>query len=97
MKTKQEIIASLQVYKNELEKNFGIEQFALFGSYAKEEQNEQSDIDIVVLKMKQKNALTLVKAKNFLSHVLNNDVDIGLYDSFRPFIRKQVEQEMIYV
>ena len=70
---------------------------ALFGSFAKEEQNEKSDVDLLVVKMRKKNALTLIKAKNFISDLLGRDVDLGLLDSLRPFIRNRVEKEMIYV
>lgn len=97
MKTKQEIINSLHQHQSELNQKFGIEQLALFGSYAKDEQNESSDVDILVLKMKKKNAFTLIKAKNFISDLLDIEVDLGLIDSLRPFIRSRVEKEMIYV
>lgn len=97
MNTKQEIINSLHQYKSELNEKFGIEKLALFGSFAKDEQSEKSDIDLLVVQMKKKNAITLIKAKNFISDVLGRDVDLGLLDSLRPFIRTRVEKEMIYV
>lgn len=97
METKQEIINSLQQYKKDLQQEFGIEELALFGSFANDEQNEESDIDLVVLKMKKKNAFMLIRAKQFLSQLLNRDVDLGLIDSLRPFIRNRVEKEMIHV
>lgn len=97
METKQEIINSLQQYKKDLQEEFGIEELALFGSFANDEQNEESDIDLVVLKMKKKNAFMLIRAKQFLSQLLNRDVDLGLIDSLRPFIRNRIEKEMIHV
>lgn len=97
MKTQQEIIHFLHQHQSELDEKFGIEQLALFGSFAKDEQSEKSDIDLVVVKMKKKNAFTLIKAKNFISDLLGRDVDLGLLDSLRPFIRNRVEKEMIYV
>lgn len=95
--TQAEVLAKLHNVTAELEARYGIEQIALFGSYAKNENHKESDIDIAVLKMEQKNAFTLIKAKNFLSDYLEQDVDLGLLDSLRPFVRKRVEQEMIYV
>ncbi len=97
METKQEIINSLQQHKKDLQEEFGIEELALFGSFANDEQNEESDIDLVVLKMKKKNAFMLIRAKQFLSQLFNRDVDLGLIDSLRPFIRNRVEKEMIHV
>lgn len=97
MKTQQEIIYFLHQHQSELDEKFGIEQLALFGSFAKDEQNEKSDVDLLVVKMKKKNAFTLIKAKNFISDLLGRDVDLGLLDSLRPFIKNRVEKEMIYV
>ena len=97
MKTKQEILNSLHLHQNELNQKFGIEQLALFGLFANDQQNENSDIDLLVIKMKKKNAFTLIKAKRFISKLLQKEVDLGLIDSLRPFIRSRVEKEMIYV
>jgi predicted nucleotidyltransferase len=97
METKQEIIQSLQQHKKELNEKFGIEELALFGSFASDEQNPKSDIDLLVLKMKKKNALTIVRAKAFLTQLLQREVDLGLIDSLRPFIRKRIEKELLYV
>ncbi|WP_321778596.1 nucleotidyltransferase family protein [Sulfurimonas sp.] len=95
--TKQEILVSLKKNTPVLSEKFGIKQLALFGSYAKNEQTENSDIDILVVKMEQKNMLTLLKAKRFLSDLFDKEVDIGLFDSLRPFIKNRVQNEMIYV
>jgi hypothetical protein len=55
------------------------------------------DIDIVILEMKQKNGLTIVKAKKYLSEELHMNVDLGLFDSLRLFVKKRVEKELFYV
>lgn len=47
--------------------------------------------------MDKKNAFTLIKAKNYISEHLQKEVDIGLFDSLRNFVKKRVEKEMIYV
>lgn len=95
--TKQEILNSLKHHNLELNEKFGIEQLALFGSYAKDEQNNSSDVDLLIIKMKKKNAFTLIKARIFLSNLLGVKVDLGLFDSLRPFIKQRVEKDMIYV
>jgi len=95
--TKNEIVDSLNQHHTELNEKFGIEQLALFGSYAKDEHNSSSDIDLLVIKMKKKNAFTLLKAKAFLSNLFGKEVDLGLYDSLRPFIKHRIEKDMIYV
>jgi predicted nucleotidyltransferase len=48
MKTKAEILKILQVEKPELMRRYGVKRLALFGSYARDDQREDSDVDILV-------------------------------------------------
>ena len=48
MKTKAEILTILQKEKPELMRCYGLKRLALFGSYAREDQREDSDVDILV-------------------------------------------------
>ncbi len=97
MQNIEKISSKLQLLKQDLIKDYGIEKLAIFGSYAKGEQNEDSDLDITIIKMQRKNGFLIVKAKRFLSERLNIDVDLGLYDSMQPFIKKRIQQDIIYV
>ncbi len=89
-----EIIKEL---KPELEKRFGIKKLALFGSYARGDNTQDSDIDIAIIEMDQKNGFIIAKANRYISEVFDKKVDIGLLESIRPFIRKRIEKELIYV
>ena len=83
--------------KNELQQKFGIEEIALFGSYARGEAKEDSDVDIAVIKMKEKNYFTLISAMKFLEEKLHKKVDLGFFDSIRPFVKKRIMDDLIYV
>src|SRR5262245_30919107 len=48
MKTKAEILEILRKEKPELVQLYGLKRLALFGSYAREDQREDSDVDILV-------------------------------------------------
>src|SRR6058998_3183923 len=48
MKSTQEILGILQRAKPELVREFGITRLAVFGSYARSEQREGSDVDVLV-------------------------------------------------
>ena len=48
MKTKAEVLRILQNEKPELMRRYGVKRLALFGSYAREAQREDSDVDILV-------------------------------------------------
>ncbi|QGX03845.1 nucleotidyltransferase family protein [Beggiatoa leptomitoformis] len=48
MRTLAEIQQILRNYQPELKSKYGIERLTLFGSYARQEQTEESDIDIML-------------------------------------------------
>jgi predicted nucleotidyltransferase len=48
MKTRAEILEILRREKPELARCYGLKRLALFGSYAREDQREDSDVDILV-------------------------------------------------
>lgn len=92
-----DVLNKLRETKQSLRNDFGIEKIAVFGSYSRSEEKEKSDIDLVVMSMQRKNSFTLLKAKKFLESYLNKEVDLGLYDAIRPFIKKRIEKDLIYV
>lgn len=95
--TTNELIIDLKNIKDELREKFGIEQIALFGSYARGEAKDESDIDIAVISMKEKNYFTLVSAMQYLEKRLHKKIDMGFFDSIRPFVKKRIQQDLIYV
>jgi len=95
--TKNELIDALSSMKNELKQKFGIEKIALFGSYARNEANENSDVDIAILEMDLKNGFDIIRAQYFLQDTLNKEVDIGTFKSMKTFIRNRIEKDFVYV
>lgn len=75
VKNKEELISRLRSLKPILVDKFGIEEFGVFGSFARGENTESSDIDIAVVKMKKKDFFLLIEARNFLSESLGRKVD----------------------
>ncbi len=92
-----EIINTLKQLKPELQEMFGVTKLALFGSYARDEASENSDIDIAIIEMDRKNGFLIAKAKRFISDKLQKKVDIGLYSAINPYVKKCIEKDMIYV
>ena len=95
--TQSELLEKLSNVKQELQDQFGIEKIALFGSYARDEASEKSDIDIAILKMKEKNFSNRLNAIDFLERTLNKKVDMGYFDSMKTFIKHRIERDFIYV
>ena len=95
--TQQYVLNSLSEIKIELKEKYGIEKIALFGSYARNEANETSDIDIAILKAKNITLSNRLNAKNMLEKKLNVKVDLGYFDSMKTFIKNRIQKEFIYV
>ncbi len=95
--TRDELLDKLIAVKSELNEKFGIEQIALFGSYARDEASEESDVDIVILKMRKKELSKRLQAKEYLQKQLNRKIDLGYFDSMKAFIRNRIKKDLIYV
>lgn len=95
--TQLELLTELANVKNELKQKFGIEEIALFGSYARDEAREDSDVDIAILKMNLKDAFAIMDAKEFLMNVLQKNVDIGTFRSMKTFIKNRIKKDFVYV
>lgn len=95
--TTEELLKQLKSLKNELRNRFGIEEIALFGSYARKEATPHSDVDLVILKIEKKEFSKRVQAIEYLEQKLHKKIDLGYYDSMRSFIKKRIEKDLIYV
>jgi predicted nucleotidyltransferase len=85
------------LYKlKELKKELNIDKMAIFGSYARDEENSNSDIDLVIFS-KNKNYFKLIEIENYISKKLNTKIDLGYYDSLKPFIKDSIKKDLIYV
>ena len=95
MKTKDEIIAILQNFKEEFGERYGIEKLGLFGSVARGEQKEDSDIDICI-KLQEPDYFTRMEIKEFLEKLFNAKVDVvSLTAIMRSLFRNHMEMQFI--
>jgi len=97
MKNINEIITKLKELKPDIEKKFNITELGVFGSFARNEQNEESDIDILVDYKDGTSLLTLGGLQYMLSTLFNTKVDIVMKKSLKKRIGKQILSEVIYV
>ncbi len=96
MRTKDEYIAILKQCATVLHTRFGVSSLRLFGSVAREEQKETSDVDICV-EMKP-NLFLRIELKKYLEEQLGCPVDVvRMHSNMNDFLRKQIEQDGIYV
>ena len=96
MKTRSEYIQIIRAHAPELQSRFGIQSISLFGSVARNEQHEGSDVDLFV-KMPPK-FFNYIEASEYLRNILECDVDlISDHHNLRPFFRKQIERDGINI
>ena len=96
MKTRSEYIQIIRDHAPELQSRFGIQSMSLFGSVARNEQHEGSDVDLFV-KMPPK-FFNYIEASEYLRNILECDVDlISDHRNLRPFFRKQIERDGINI
>jgi len=67
----------------------------LFGSVARGEATESSDVDILVQLPEDQSLLDVIHLKNELEDVLGTKVDLVEYDAIKPIIRQYVMQNLI--
>jgi predicted nucleotidyltransferase len=92
---KVEIIEYLQNKKDTFFDNYNINNIALYGSYAKDKQNDNSDIDILISSKSPKN---IDKLKKELENQFHKKIDIlNENDIFLETIKQMIKKESIYV
>jgi len=93
---KKEIIEILRQYKKEFAEQYGILDIGVFGSVARDEAGEDSDIDVVVRIIKP-DLFLLVGLKNELEERLHRRVDIVTYrKNMNQFLKKRIDGEAVY-
>ena len=82
-----------------LKESFNITRIGLFGSFARNEPSEESDIDLIVEFKKDTPDLYDIKynLRQYLKGELHRDVDICREKYIKPFAREIIRKETIYV
>jgi len=70
-----------------------VKRAGIFGSFVREEQKEDSDIDILVEFKGDKSLLDLAGLKIELEEVLRRKVDVLTYNSLHPLLKDRILQE----
>ena len=97
--TKSDILAFLAKEKKELEKKYRVSKIGIFGSYARGEETDDSDIDIILEFLPQTENLTEIKSslKALIMREFGKEVDICREKYLKPYYRNQILQSAIYV
>jgi len=90
----EDILEQLRALKPDLEREFPIHRLALFGSCARNEPSEESDVDILV-EVDPSIGLGFVTLAERLEEKLGRKVDLVSRRAVKPSLWKVIEPELI--
>ncbi len=96
MKTTKEYISLISSHADELKSMFGIKSLRIFGSVSRNEQKEDSDIDVCV--EMEPEIYRMVRLKRFLENLLQCSVDVvRVHKHINPYLLEEIDKDGIYV
>jgi hypothetical protein len=96
--TRNQILDFLKAHREELHQIYGVQDIALFGSYARGCAREDSDIDIAIeLADEKKTLANFFGLKRYLETHLGKPVDLGIGSAMKPIAKKMAQQDMLHV
>lgn len=93
--TIDEIREIINQNKNIFEQNFSVNEFLLFGSYAKNQQTAESDIDLLVSFKKPVDMFEFIDLQDYLAKLFDKKIDLGTCSSLKKFIKDKILKEAI--
>jgi len=85
----------LRMIKPVLKDKFHVKKIGLFGSYARGEQTDESDIDILV-EFSKPVGFEFIELKFFLEDLLDKKVDLVTPNALKLQIKERIMKEVIY-
>jgi hypothetical protein len=99
MLNRQDILSFLRDNKEYLQKHFHLTKMGIFGSFARDEQKQDSDIDLLIeMEEETKNIFDLKwELREFLKKRFNREVDICNEKYIKSYAKPYILRDAIYV
>ncbi|MEW6554660.1 MAG: nucleotidyltransferase family protein [Actinomycetota bacterium] len=97
MESIESIKAKLLEHKPFLEQEYKVKEIGIFGSFARGEQAEESDIDILVEFSEPIGFFRFIDLEDHLSDILGLKVDLVSRKALKPNIGKNILSELVAV
>ncbi len=94
---KQQILDVLHNHIGDIQQRFDVKQLSLFGSAARDEMNEKSDIDVLVEFKGPATFDGYMDLKFYLEDLFGKEVDLVTASGLKPRARAHVEKDLIRV
>lgn len=98
-KTFNEIKEKIAEKKNFLFETYGVEEIGVFGSFARGDNNTDSDIDIAI-ELNHKVPVGLFgysRMQRYLESILGKKVDLVIKSGIKPLIRDKILKQMVII
>ena len=97
MKTLEEIESILKDQKPILKNMYKVKEIGIFGSFARGEQKDTSDLDLLIDFEEPIGLIQYVGLQNYLSDRIGVQVDLVTKSGLKPRIGSHIQREIIYV
>jgi predicted nucleotidyltransferase len=93
----QDCVEKLSAFKREFGRQYGITKLGIFGSVARQENTEDSHIDIVV-EVEKPTLSLMYELREMLKSIFKCEVDLVRFRStLRPLFRSNILNDVVYV
>ena len=94
LKSIKKVLSSEQPY---LAKKYGVKKIGIFGSFVFGDNQEESDIDVLVEINEPIGLFDLIELEDYLSKKLGRKVDLVLKSSLKEYIKSEILNSTVYV
>ncbi len=96
MKSLMDIKSTLSSHKQKLYEKYPIKSMAIFGSYARKEQTENSDLDVMV-EFNDKIGIRFIDLADEIETIIGLRVDLVSKKGLKEKYYKSIQSDLIYV
>ena len=94
---RDEVLKILRAHRGILAERFGVAELAIFGSFARDEAGEDSDLDVLVRFEGRATSRGYFGAQFYIEDLLGRPVDLATEKELRAEIRPYVERDIVHV
>jgi uncharacterized protein len=97
MRTLAEISNILRQHITEFQEKYKVKEIGIFGSYVKGQQNESSDVDILVEFDDTPDLLTFLEFEGYVEKILGEKTDMVRKKALRLELRDDILRDVVYL
>ena len=93
---RKHILKVLDAHRDEINSRFGVSSLSVFGSVARDEAAEESDVDLLVTFKDTPGIFGFLELKEYLENLLQSPVDLVTRSALKKQFRERILQEAVH-